>query len=132
QNLRYRNSNGYTYFAYSTQADYIQILHNKATLKAGVKYSTIKRDNNFIAENYIGNNWTTDTGLTSRFIYKESLLMFYSSLEKRINKTNIQAGLRGEETFSRGNSVTLGQRFSRDYFGLFPSLFITQLLNEKK
>jgi outer membrane receptor protein involved in Fe transport len=58
--------------------------------------------------------------------------MFYSSLEKSIKQTNIKAGLRAEQTYSDGNVVNIGQQFSRKYFGLFPSLFITQTLNEAK
>jgi Outer membrane protein beta-barrel family/CarboxypepD_reg-like domain len=128
----YRNQLPFVTNNYSAQADYTRVLQHKTTLKGGIKYSSIRRDNTIVQENYTGTDWVIDSGLTNRFIYTESLLMFYSSFEKTIKKTSIQAGLRGEETFSRGNSVTLDQQFSRNYFSLFPSLFIMHTLNEKK
>ncbi len=132
QDLDYRNSTPNTTGIYSVQADYTKVLKSKLELKAGVKYSSIKRDNELIKEDHINNDWIFNEAASNHFIYRESLLMFYSSAEKRLHNTSVKVGLRGEETYSKGNSITSGQDFSKKYFGLFPSVFIKQTLDESK
>lgn len=131
QNSLYRDIAPNGTDVYTVQADYNKAFKNKAEIKAGIKYAFIKRDNELLREDYINNSWVKDNS-SNRFIYKENLVMFYSSLEKSIKQINIKAGLRGEQTYSAGNSVNTSQQFSRKYFGLFPSFFITQTLNEAK
>lgn len=117
---------------YSFQTDYIKVLRNKMELRSGVKYASIKRDNRILNENFKNNNWELDSAGSNHFLYDESILMMYASAGKTFNKTNIKAGLRGEQTNSKGNSITLGQTFSRNYFNLFPSIYILHTFNEKK
>ncbi|MFL9485066.1 TonB-dependent receptor domain-containing protein [Chitinophagaceae bacterium LWZ2-11] len=132
QNFIYRTGVPNTTNVYSGQADLTKILQNKTEIKTGIKYSSIKRSNRLIKEDYLNGTWIENTSESFQFTYTESLLMAYTSVEKRINRTNIKAGLRAEETYSNGNSITSNQVFSRSYFGLFPSIFITQTLNEAK
>jgi hypothetical protein len=132
QNSVYRNQVPSAIEIKSIQADFIKVRENKMEIKNGIKYASIKRDGEIVYEDYINNTWIGSPGKNSHFIYNESLLMGYFSVEKSINKTNIKVGLRAEETFSKGNSVNSNQRFYKTYFGLFPSLFIMQTLNEQK
>jgi iron complex outermembrane receptor protein len=132
QNAIYRNSMPFVTRSYSAQADYVKVAGKTIILKSGIKYVHMERDNTLNSEKYMGNNWVVDATQTNRFIYTESLLMAYVAAEKSWKHTSIQAGLRAEETFSKGNSVTLNSLFSRNYFGLFPSLFITQTLHAQK
>jgi outer membrane receptor protein involved in Fe transport len=57
--------------------------------------------------------------------------MAYAAVEKTINRTSFKLGLRAERTFSKGNSVTSSQKFSRQYTGLFPSVFLMHNLSKK-
>jgi outer membrane receptor protein involved in Fe transport len=116
----------------SLQADYTRALKRQATLKAGIKYVHTGRNNTVLTERYEAAQWQKDVGASNEFRYAESLLMFYGSFEKTTGKTAIKAGLRGENTWAEGYSITLQQSIVRNYFGWFPSLFITQTLNEKK
>ena len=131
ENSTYKTNAPFTTGIHSLQSDMTKILRNKSEIKAGAKYVSIKRDNTIITEDYKSNNWIFNPGKSDHFIYKESILMFYSSVEKSIKRINIKAGLRAEETFSKGNSVSSGQIFSKKYFGLFPSLFIMKILNKE-
>ncbi|RYD73944.1 MAG: TonB-dependent receptor, partial [Sphingobacteriales bacterium] len=76
--------------------------------------------------------WIKDTVVSNHFRYNESLLMLYAAIEKTIGKTAIKAGLRAEETFSKGRSISSGENFSRSFIDLFPSLFLNQTINETK
>ncbi|EOR95233.1 TonB-dependent receptor, putative [Arcticibacter svalbardensis MN12-7] len=117
---------------YAGQVDYTKTWSNKTEFKAGVKYTSIKRDNQSLNENYFQNEWLFNPLGSNHFIYSEQLMMLYSSWEKNVNKTSIKLGLRAEETVSNGNSITSVQSFNRNYLGLFPSFYLMQMLNESK
>ncbi|MBW8683142.1 outer membrane beta-barrel family protein [Chitinophaga rhizophila] len=132
RNSTYRNHTPNSTDILSLQADYTKVLSNKTEIKAGSKLSSVKRDNEIIREDYTDNKWVFNSGGSNHFIYKEYLLMFYSSLEKTIGRLVLKAGLRAEQTYTKGNAVPSGQGFNRDYFGLFPSMFMMYTVNEKK
>jgi hypothetical protein len=132
QNSIYRNNTPNTTNIYSLQADYTKVLKHKLEYKGGAKYVSTERDNKLINEDYTGNQWILNAAKSNYFIYNENLLMAYSSLEKTLKSFSIKAGLRAEETFVKGNSVTSDQQFSKNYLGLFPSLFILKTFNEEK
>lgn len=116
----------------SIQADYTKALRKQSAIKSGIKYVYTDRNNTVLTERYNDNDWIKDPAASNEFQYTEALLMFYGSFEKVFNKTSIKAGLRGEKTWAEGYSVTLNQTINRDYFGWFPSLFISHTLNEEK
>jgi hypothetical protein len=103
-----------------------------AAIKAGIKYVHTGRANTVLTERFENLQWKKDDAGSNEFRYTEDLLMFYGSFEKTLGKTSIKAGLRGENTWANGYSITVQQSIKRNYFGWFPSLFITQTLNEKK
>jgi hypothetical protein len=116
----------------SLQTDYTKALPRMAAIKAGIKYVHTGRTNTVLTERFENLQWKKDDAGSNEFRYTEDLLMFYGSFEKTLGKTSIKAGLRGENTWANGYSITLQQAIKRNYFGWFPSLFITQTLNEKK
>ncbi|MEO5942696.1 MAG: TonB-dependent receptor [Ferruginibacter sp.] len=132
QNTTYRVNTPIATNIYSLQMDYTKVFSNKLQLKAGAKYASTKKDNQLIRNDFFGNEWKNDSLLSNHFLYNENILMFYAALEKTFGKTSVKAGLRTEETFSKGNSLTTVQQFNRNYSGWFPSLFITHTLNETK
>jgi iron complex outermembrane receptor protein len=114
------------------QADHLQVLPYNWQFRAGVKYAGITRDNHVALEDLVNGVTVINTGGSNHFIYNENLLMGYSAAEKMMGKTSVKFGLRFEQTWSKGNSVTSSQSFARKYAGLFPSLSVTQTLNEQK
>jgi len=116
----------------SIQADYTKALRNQSAIKSGIKYVYTDRDNMVLTERFRDNDWVKDPAASNEFQYTEALLMFYGSFEKVFHKTSIKAGLRGEKTLAEGYSVTLDQTINREYFGWFPSLFITHNFDEEK
>jgi len=117
---------------YSIQADYTKALTDKMALKTGLKYVFTKRHNTVIADNYDGGSWIINPAAGNDFLYNEKLLMGYASFEKTMGQTSVKAGVRGEQTYSRGHSLTSNESIDKDYFGLFPSLFINHTIHEKK
>lgn len=117
---------------YSAQADYTLGLRGKSGVRTGLKYARIKRHNTIVAENETGSSWIKNPAGSDDFLYHEDLLMFYGSYERLINRTSVKAGLRGEQTYSKGISLISREAIRRNYFGWFPSLFIDHTLQEEK
>lgn len=115
---------------YSASADYVQPF-KFARLEAGIKTTFTETDNDMIWENKFGDNWQNDAGKTNHFIYKESINAAYVGLNKTIKKYTFNVVLRGEHTHATGNSLTIDQRFTRDYFQLFPSASISYMKDAK-
>jgi hypothetical protein len=117
---------------YSAQADYTQSLPGKSLLRTGVKYVQVNRHNTILAENEATGNWVKNPARSDDFLYDEQLLMFYGSFEKLIHRTSLKAGLRGEQTSSKGYSLISRETIRQNYFGWYPSVFIDHTLEEKK
>jgi outer membrane receptor protein involved in Fe transport len=132
KNSHYRNNTPNKTNLYSLQSDYTKVFKNTVSFKAGLKFASTKRDNEVLNENFINGNWELNSNLSNRFIYKENLSMAYVSLEKAWGKLSAKLGLRAEHTGMDGNSITGNEKFKRDYLGFFPSVFISQKLNEQK
>lgn len=112
------------------KSDYVHPLKKGAKLEAGVKGSSVKSDNNLIYEDFVDGRWVVNPGQSNRFKYTENISAAYVNFSGKLDKkTSIQAGLRLEHTFSRGNSVTMNKVVDRDYTNLFPTLFVSRQLD---
>lgn len=115
----------------SGKVDYTLPLKNKIKLEAGIKASMVTTDNNMQFENKRGDSWQNDTGATNHFIYKENINAGYINLSKEFKKGwGIQLGLRGEQTVSNADQITTDSLVKRNYFQLFPSVFVKKEINK--
>lgn len=132
RNSTYRNNTPNTTELYSLQTDYTKVLKKSWEVKAGLKFTATKRDNEVVNEDFVSGDWLINTRLSNRFIYKEDLFMAYTSVSKSIKNLSIKGGLRAEETSMDGNSITGNETFKRNYLSFFPSIFLLQHLNKTK
>ena len=91
------------------------------------------------ADNWDGNGKTLDEAYYNRFIYDMDVHALYATVNTSIGRLGIMAGLRGEywkvdtESFSYAQEHDPSKRdepFKKDYFQLFPSLFLNYQLTE--
>lgn len=128
----FKDGDIYRTFAPSTidikaiKADYTLPLNKKLKLDAGVKIAHVKSDNNYLFENSVEGEWMQDPGRSNHFKYDEQVNAAYATLNATLSKTTFQAGLRIENTSSKGNSLTTNVITDRDYTDLFPALTISQ------
>ncbi|MBQ4822595.1 TonB-dependent receptor [Aquimarina sp. MMG016] len=113
---------------YVGKADYEQKL-GKGTLSLGSKLSFVKTDNTFdffTNENGVSN---LDESRSNNFIYDEMVTAGYVNYNFAVKKWKIQAGLRMENTHSKGDLTSSNQNnnkaVERDYTDWFPSGGIT-------
>ncbi len=121
--LRADNYSGVTIRA--AKLDYSHPFEGGARLEAGWKSSFVSTDNNIQFLKLEDGNWINDTERTNQFLYEENIHAAYLNFNTQIKKVNVQLGLRSELTDAMGNSVTLDEQFTRDYFSLFPSLSVS-------
>lgn len=114
----------------SVKADYTHPFSQSIKMEVGTKGSLVRTDNNL--KSYIlGNSaWVIDSKNSNRFVFDENIVAGYVSLAYDKNNTSIKGGLRAEQTWSKGNSITKNEVVNRSYVDFFPTFFIQQKLNE--
>ena len=113
----------------SGKVDYTLKVDKNSTFEAGVKSSYSNTDNLAAYQNLVGGQWVDDNTKSNHFLYHENISAVYSSIEKKLDKVTIQAGVRYEHTGYRahqlGNAIQKDSAFSRNYGQFFPSGYIS-------
>ena len=91
------------------------------------------------ANNWNGVNLVEDPNYFNHFIYDNDIHAMYLTLSYKLNKFSVMGGLRGEywhintESFTWQQEHGLAEKdapFKKDYFQLFPSVFMTYQITE--
>ena len=116
---------------YSGKIDYIRPLKKGAKFEAGLKSSIVKTDNNANYDSIINNQLVHDYNRSNHFIYEENINAAYVNLSTPLGKKiSAQLGLRLENTNAKGNQVTTGVTFERNYTQLFPTAYFQYKASE--
>ncbi|MFD2573143.1 outer membrane beta-barrel protein [Spirosoma soli] len=121
----------------SFRADYVHPFGKVGKLEMGVKLSWTGTNNELrydtlqFANSTTGRGYVYDPSRSNRFLYDEKILAGYAQMSREFNKTQVEAGLRLENTNSQGNSVTLNNVVNRQYVRWLPSLKVQQKLGER-
>ncbi|NDK55405.1 outer membrane beta-barrel protein [Pontibacter fetidus] len=127
--LQYDNPNNYD--IYAAKADFTKTIGKAGKLELGAKASRVISDNELKFYEETDGTMQPDAKRSNHFIYKENIVAAYTAYTTAIGKKlTVQAGLRAEQTFATGNSVTLKHKTNRDYLSLFPTLFLQHTVNE--
>lgn len=116
---------------YSGKIDYLRPLKKGAKFEAGLKSSIVKTDNNANYDSIINNQLVHDYNRSNHFIYEENINAAYVNLSTPLGKKiSAQLGLRLENTNAKGNQVTTGVTFERNYTQLFPTAYFQYKASE--
>ncbi len=125
--------------------DYENQITTDFKLEAGYK-GEFSRENT-PQESYVdntsfgGQNATEDKLFFNRFIYKQDIHAFYTTLSYKLGALSVMAGLRGEYwrintesyTWEQEHDASLREKpFKKDNFQLFPSLFMSWQVTESQ
>jgi iron complex outermembrane recepter protein len=117
---------------YTAKVDYTHPLKNNAKFEAGLKTSFVTTDNNAIYDSLYNGILMRDYGRSNHFIYDENVNAAYVNYSRPLSKKlSAQLGLRLEHTSAKGNQVTTGETFDRNYVQLFPTAYFQYNLNER-
>ncbi|MGB3849650.1 MAG: TonB-dependent receptor family protein [Tunicatimonas sp.] len=116
----------------AAQADYSRSLGKELQLEVGSKLSRVTTDNDLDFGTLLDGERVADTLRSNRFAYDEDITAGYVNLKKQWGDNwNVQLGVRGEHTYSKGESLTLDSLVRRDYFNLFPSASVSYTIPEQ-
>lgn len=107
---------------YSFKSDYTKKL-SKGLFETGVKLSNVKIENNFTSLFSNDTQQLQDMG-SNDFLYQEAIVAAYASQRLTLGKFSMLLGFRGEQTFTKGTSVTLNDEVEKQYLNLFPNATI--------
>jgi hypothetical protein len=113
----------------SAKADYTHPIRKFFKIEMGAKASWVKSENIFDFQHLQNDAWVNNPQMTNSFIYKEDIYAGYVNISGKVRHTELQAGLRAEQTNSVRNSPTLNNIVSSKYLNLFPTAFINQALS---
>ena len=115
----------------AAKIDYVHpVAGTKWKAEAGAKTSWVTTRSAIAFDTLRANGWQPNLRRTNQFRYDETVTAAYLSLGTTLGPLELKGGLRGEHTYSVGESATTGQRVARNYFQLFPSLFLNYKLGE--
>jgi hypothetical protein len=114
----------------SAKVDYVHPFSKSFKLEAGAKSSWVSTDNDYRFEIRNNSNWENDPLRSNHFVYDENINAAYLNVNKELGKTNIQVGLRAEQTNSKGFLATSNDLVKRHYLDFFPTVFVRQSLSE--
>ncbi len=111
--------------------DYNKSISKKVNAEAGAKLALSQFSNTVNVENGGQNNWVTDPDLSAEYKLKEDIAAVYTAVNIEASaKTNLKLGLRYEFTTSNLGSDKQLNIVDRKYGRFFPSIFLTQKLDD--
>ncbi len=106
--------------------DYIHPVWKQGLIESGYKAILRFLNNDFLRQNELNGDYTTDTSNTDIFNFKEQIHAVYAQYtgwtgEKQSSVWKYNFGLRAEQVWNNGNTELNPSEFSNKYFNLFPS-----------
>ncbi|WP_298152608.1 outer membrane beta-barrel protein [Flavobacterium sp.] len=119
---------------YAFKTDYSHPFKNEAVFETGYKVSYSKTDNIADYADIIGGVSIPNLSNSNHFKYDEVIHAGYANFNKSFKRFSFQAGLRLENTVSKGNQLGNGtansaSRFTRSYTNLFPTVYLMYKLD---
>ena len=116
---------------FGARVDYVQPLPGNGKLETGLKSSYVKTFNNSTYYNQLGGQKVVDSALSDYNINSENINAAYINFNRQYKKLTVQAGLRAEQTVMKGQQLFTSASADQNYWGLFPTLFLSDKLDER-
>lgn len=107
---------------YSIQVDFITPMGTSSKFETGLRYAQVNSEGSIDQEGFDRDQPGIDPTESGVFEYDEGITAGYVSFDSKWDKWNFKAGLRAENTKTRGKLDTDVAAKNNDYFMLFPSI----------
>jgi outer membrane receptor protein involved in Fe transport len=114
----------------TAKLDYNLPLSETSNFAAGAKFANVLTDSDITKTDFINGQPTIDVNNTDTFNYDEKVLAAYANYSKTWDKWDLNIGLRVEQTNIEGESVSLSQTNTQDYFNWFPNLSLSHQISD--
>lgn len=109
----------------------ISLQRSEGQWEAGIKYSNIDTKSGLDYFDTESGTMEFNSELSDKFLYEESIYAAYLNYSRKWGKWELGIGLRSEFTSVNGNSRSLGEVNTQEYFELFPSASLHHQINDK-
>ncbi|MFC0515376.1 outer membrane beta-barrel protein [Mucilaginibacter angelicae] len=113
------------------RTDYVMPLPGNGKIEAGLKSSYVKTLNNSIYYNQVNGLNVADPSQSDDNVNSENINAAYINFNRQYKKIAVQAGLRAEQTQMDGKQLNNAASFHQNYFGLFPTVFVNDKIDER-
>jgi outer membrane receptor protein involved in Fe transport len=127
--------------SWEARIDYTNQINDAIKIEAGydgrINHENSPQESYIDSTDWNGNNQSEDKDYFNRFIYDQNTQALYATFTSHLGKLGVQVGLRGEYWKVKTNSYNYEQEhnpaerdpeFNKDYFQLFPSVFLSYSL----
>ena len=101
-----------------------------SNLDFGLKYSNVITDSDITRVDIINNQEIVNTDNSDAFKYDEKVFAGYANFSKSWESWDINLGLRVEQSNIEGESLSLTQKNTQDYFNWFPNASISHSISD--
>ena len=114
------------------QADYFHPLAENAKLEFGYKSDFTKMKTFFRADVFDDSlqTWINNSNVSNDFVYNFQVHAVYGIYGTKLGSFAFQVGLRAEQTFTNSDQITQSKTYDKNYFSIFPSIYLTQSLTK--
>ncbi|MDB5156704.1 MAG: hypothetical protein JWR50_1411, partial [Mucilaginibacter sp.] len=120
-----------TLHIFGARTDYVMPLTGNGKIETGLKSSYVKTLNNSVYYNQVNGLNVADPSQSNDNVNSENINAAYINFNRQYKKIAIQAGLRAEQTVMNGEQLNSVASFHQNYFGLFPTVFINDKIDER-
>ena len=112
------------------KVDYNLPINENSNFDAGLKYSNINTESDITKFDIISGSEIIDPNNTDAFEYDEKVFAAYSNYTQSWSNWDLSLGLRLEQTNIEGESLTLAETNTQDYFNWFPNAGLSHQILE--
>lgn len=117
---------------FSIQSDYIHPTGEESKFEIGFKVRYRKKQNDYTNQKYDYNlnQFVIDPALTNNFDYRDYVNAAYAQYSGTFGIFSYQAGIRAEQTITKGVLEATNEEFKHSYIDFFPSAHISAKLSK--
>ena len=110
-------------YGYEFKGSYSHSFNDGTSLKSGYEFDASHLSDDFVRNDYNGNEYVKNEGSSNLFEYDEKVNALYITYDRKWSDViSTTLGLRAENTNVRGRQVSSNEIFNRNYWNLFPQL----------
>ncbi|MCH4553732.1 outer membrane beta-barrel family protein [Aestuariibaculum lutulentum] len=117
-------------YTYTFKLDYTKPFSEQWRLETGAQYVINDVSNDYEVENFVGENFVTDEGLTNIFNYNQNVFGIYATGSFEGVKWGLKTGLRMEQTDLKTLLANTNEANNQNYLNLFPSLHTSYKISD--
>jgi outer membrane cobalamin receptor len=123
----------FTFNLLNSQADYIHPLGNESKLEGGLRttYRNVGADYKFLILDDNTKQWLVYQNRINDIDLDEIISASYLTLSGKYKELSYELGLRGEYYYRKFSLLQGTEKYSQNYFDLFPSISLTQSINKE-